>query len=182
MYRHHAMRRLTIATTLCCTTLAGCGSGAAKPPSKLYGAPAQSAAKRAYLARFPTACQGADKLAASTDRVLHSLLARIARGDRRAAAQLSLYLHRLSAGYSSGIAKTRKLGPPPDPGSSSALTYFAQAQQAALIIGRIAAAIDANHPELIAPQTTALGAATKAAGDASRAYGFPQCGVVGPSV
>ncbi len=180
------MRRLAPIVCCCAGAIGGCGGSTTavhgSGGAKLYAAPGQSAAKRSYLAHFPNACQGADKLAAQSDRLLHALLARVARGDRRAGAQLSSYLHRLAAGYAAGIAKTRKLGPPPDPGSSFALAYFAGAMQAARIIDGIALAIDANRPQLIAPQTTALGAATKAASDASRAYGFPQCGVVGPSV
>ncbi len=163
--------------------LSGCGGGQASPRAqgKLYGAAQLSPAKRAYLAHFPRSCKGGDKLAAQSDRVLRTLLKRIAHGDRRAAAQLSAFLHRLAAAYLTGLVRTRRLGSPPDPGASSALTYFAEALRAAQLIDGIARAIDTNHAELIAPGTSALSAATRAAGQASRAYGFPQCGLVGTS-
>lgn len=164
---------------ICVLLLAGCG-GSAKPRS-LYSGPGRSPAKQAYLAHFAGACHGADQASASTDRAIRGLLSRIGRGDRRAPGELSRYLRALAGGYSSGITQARRLGMPPDPGSSFALAYFAAAGRAALVLTAIADAIDNGQAQQIGAQITRLGGETRAAADASRAYGFPQCGVVGPA-
>ncbi|GAC1435231.1 MAG: hypothetical protein NVSMB51_04220 [Solirubrobacteraceae bacterium] len=169
------MRR---AALISCFLLAGCG-GATRPVAP-PGA-GVSAAKRSYLAHFARSCKGVEQRSAAGDGVIRALLSRISRGDQKAAGRLSRYLRGLAAGYRSGLAQVRRLGAPPGPGTGDAVAYFAAADRAAQALGAIADAIDGRRPAQISAATSRLGAETRAAALAGRAYGFPQCGVVGPS-
>jgi len=152
-------------------------------PSRAPAAPAvpMSPAKRRYLAHFKGDCRAVSAIGqASSDR-LNVLVARVHAGDVRAVAELTVFFKRLSGAFGQGLAGTRRLGPPPEPGSHYGRTYLADSSRIVLALGQLGDAVSHLNAPALKQASAHLARATASAHVAARRYGFPDCSAAVPS-
>lgn len=140
-----------------------------------------SPAKLRYLAHFKGDCRAVGAVGqASADR-LKGLVARVHAGDVRAVAELTVFFRRLSGAFGQGLAGTRRLGPPPQPGSHYGRTYLADAARIVRALGQLGDAVSHLSAGALKQASAHLARATASAHVAARRYGFPDCSSAVPS-
>lgn len=143
--------------------------------------PPMSPAKHRYLAHFKGDCRAVGAVGqASSDR-LKALVARVHAGDVRAVAELTVFFKRLSGAFRQGLAGTRRLGPPPEPGSHYGRTYLADASRIVRALGQLGDAVSHLNAGALKQASAHLTRATASAHVAARRYGFPDCSSAVPS-
>lgn len=157
--------------------------GAPAAPGHTPGtaSPPMSPAKRRYLAHFKGDCRAVGAVGqASADR-LKGLVARVHAGDVHAVAELTVFFKGLSGVFGQGLAGTRRLGAPPEPGGHYGRTYLADAARIVRALGQLGDAVSHLNAGALKRASAHLTRATASAHVAAKRYGFPDCSSAVPA-